>query len=70
MTPEEMDWEALGRNLRWAAVGTELSFAGGLVAEIRRRGEDGAVEVRLRAPAGQTVMRDLEAGRQLRCRRI
>lgn len=62
---EEMDWEALGRNLRWAAVGTELSFAGGLVAEIRRRGADGVVAVRLRAPAGQTVMQTLERVGQL-----
>ncbi|MBC8132053.1 MAG: S-adenosylmethionine:tRNA ribosyltransferase-isomerase [Deltaproteobacteria bacterium] len=56
----EMDWEALGRNLGWAGVGAELAFDGGLVAQIRRRGEAGAVEVRLRAPAGQTVMQMIE----------
>lgn len=61
----EMEWEALGRNLGWAAVGTELAFAGGLVAEIRRRGANGVVEVRLRAPVGQTVMQTLELVGQL-----
>jgi S-adenosylmethionine:tRNA ribosyltransferase-isomerase len=55
-----MAWEALGRNLGWAAVGTELTFARGLVAEITRRGDAGAVEVRLRAPAGESVVELLE----------
>ena len=55
-----MNWEALGRNLGWAAVGTELNFERGLVAEITRRGEAGAVEVRLRAPAGISVVDLLE----------
>ncbi|MEP6652575.1 MAG: S-adenosylmethionine:tRNA ribosyltransferase-isomerase, partial [Myxococcales bacterium] len=60
-----MGWEALGRNLGWAAVGTELTFAQGLVAEITRRGEAGAVEVRLRAPAGRSVVELLEEVGQL-----
>jgi S-adenosylmethionine:tRNA ribosyltransferase-isomerase len=56
----EMRWEALGRNLGWAAVGTELALDGGLTAAITRRGAAGAVEVILRAPVGTTVMRSLD----------
>lgn len=60
-----MAWEALGRNLGWAAVGTELTFSQGLIAEITRRGEAGAVEVRLHAPAGRSVVELLEEVGQL-----
>ncbi len=56
----EMHWEALGRNLGWAAVGTHLSFDGGLDAEIKRRGSAGAVEICLRVPAGARVMSVLD----------
>jgi S-adenosylmethionine:tRNA ribosyltransferase-isomerase len=55
-TGAAMQWEALGRNLGWAPVGTHLSLAGGLDAEIRRRGSAGSLAVCLRAPAGATVM--------------
>ena len=56
----EMRWEALGRNLGWAAVGTVLAFDGGLTAAIARRGAAGAVEVILRTPVGTTVMQHLD----------